>query len=377
VASEPWRRVALDLNGCNTISVFGVQGGGKSYTLGTIIEGGVRQLPGINLLPRPLATVVFHYHPTQDYPPEFASMGQPNDDEGDLVRLAELGATPAGVEDLLLLTTADTIEQRRGEFPGTHVEAIAFSTKELAVADWRFLMGATGNDALYLKLLNEVMRRSRDDLSLQAIRDGLAVAPLTTAQRSLTEARLDFASRFIDDGASLRSLLRPGRLIVVDVRDEFIERDEALGLFVTMLNVFSGAGIGDGGFNKLIVFDEAHKYMGGPLIPQVVGVIREMRHKGVSVVVASQDPINVPAAVIELSSVVVLHRFNSPNWLKHIQKALAPLADLTPGMMNALQAGEAFVWANRATEPGFTRRAIKLRIRPRATRHGGGTRTAI
>ena len=32
------RRVAIDLNQTHTISLFGVQGGGKSYTLGTIAE---------------------------------------------------------------------------------------------------------------------------------------------------------------------------------------------------------------------------------------------------------------------------------------------------------------------------------------------------
>ncbi len=32
------RRIGLDLNHTHTISLFGVQGGGKSYTLGTIAE---------------------------------------------------------------------------------------------------------------------------------------------------------------------------------------------------------------------------------------------------------------------------------------------------------------------------------------------------
>jgi DNA helicase HerA-like ATPase len=200
---------------------------------------------------------------------------------------------------------------------------------------------------------------------------------LSDAQRALAVTRLDFASRFIHDAASLRQILRPGRLVIVDLRDEFIEREQALGLFVTMLNVFAGAGMGPGGFNKLIVFDEAHKYMGGPLLGQVVETIREMRHKGVSVVVASQDPVNVPSPVIELSSAVVLHRFNSPNWLRHIQKSLTALADLTPAGLNSLQPGEAFIWANKATEPVFTRRAVKVRMRPRATKHGGSTRTAL
>jgi hypothetical protein len=377
VAAEDWKRVALDLNGCNTISVFGVQGGGKSYTLGAVLEMAARPIPGINLLPQPLASVVFHYHQTQDYPPEFVSMVQPNEDPDQVKRLGVYGATPAAVPDVLLLSTADTVDRRRMEFPGIRVEPIGFASKELTVADWRFLMGATGNDALYLKILNEVMRAHRRDLTLSAIHAGLAAANLSATQRALAETRLEFAARFIDDSRSLRSLLVPGRVVIVDLRDEFIEQDEALGLFVTMLNVFSGAGMGADRFNKLIVFDEAHKYLGGQLIDQVVEVIREMRHKGVSLVIASQDPVHVPPAVIELSSAVIVHRINAPSWLKHIQKSLAALGDLTPPMLAGLAPGEAFVWANRATSGVFTRRAVKLRMRPRVSRHGGSTRLAV
>jgi hypothetical protein len=378
VAAEPHRRVGIDLNGVNTVSVFGVQGGGKSYTLGTVIEMAVRPLPKLNLLPRPLGAVVFHYHQTQDYPPEFVSMVRPNDEPDEVAALASLyDALPAAVDDVVVLTTADTVDQRRAEFPGVNVQPIAFASSELTVADWRFLMGATGNDSLYLKQVNEVMRAARRALSLTAIRQGIAGSQMTDSQRALATARLDLAERFIDDAASLRSLLHAGRVIVVDLRDEFVEKEEALGLFVTMLNVFAGAGLRDEPFNKLIVFDEAHKYMGGALIGHVVEVIREMRHKGVSVVVASQDPVNVPQAVVELSSVVVLHRFNSPNWLKHIQKSLTALADLTSTMLSGLGTGEAFVWSSRATDATFTRRSVKLRMRPRASKHGGSTKKAV
>lgn len=375
--ATPWERIALDLNGCNTISVFGVQGSGKSYSVGTIIEMAARSLPGLNVLPKPLGCVVFHYHQTQDYPPEFATMDEPNDDPEQVSLLREMGAQPAGLDDLLILTTSDTAEMRRQEFPRATVEPITFASSELTVADWRFLMGATGNDALYLKLVNEIMRKCRDNLTLSAVRTGIQNAPLNDSHRTLAETRLEFAARFIDDERPLRSLFRPGRLVVVDLRDEFIEKEQALGLFVTMLNVFSGAGLGEQQFNKLIVFDEAHKYMNGPLIGHVVEVIREMRHKGVTAVIASQDPVNVPPSIIELSSVVLVHRFNSPNWLKHIQKSLAALSDLSPSMLASLQPGEAFLWANKSTDVTYTRRAVKIRLRPRATKHGGSTRTAL
>ena len=72
------RTVALDLNETHTISLFGVQGGGKSYTLGSIIEAATLPAPPVNELPSPLATIVFHYSPTLDYEPEFTSMVAPN-----------------------------------------------------------------------------------------------------------------------------------------------------------------------------------------------------------------------------------------------------------------------------------------------------------
>ena len=102
-------------------------------------------------------------------------------------------------------------------------------------------------------------------------------------------------------------------------------------------------------FNKFIVFDEAHKYMDNKdLTGSIVTAIREMRHKGVSIMIASQDPPSLPNEIIELSSMVLLHKFNSPQWLKHIQKSVIQLSGLTPADMSILKPGEAFLWATKA-----------------------------
>jgi DNA helicase HerA-like ATPase len=224
-----------------------------------------------------------------------------------------------------------------------------------------------------------IMRRGRKDLSLHFIRQAVDASGLSDAQKEYAQNRLELAAQFIDDDASLRSFLRPGRMIIVDLRDEFIEKDQALGLFVVMLNIFAGAKQ-EGGepFNKLIVFDEAHKYIThSDLTSHVVEVIRQMRHQGVTMLMASQDPPSLPNAVIELSSAIILHRFNSPAWLKHIQKSVAALNDLTPTMLASLQPGEAYIWANKATHPDWTKKAIKVKTRPRVTMHGGSTHKAI
>ena len=131
-------------------------------------------------------------------------------------------------------------------------------------------------------------------------------------------------------------------------------------------------------FNKLVVFDEAHKYIESPdLVAGLVEVVREMRHKGTSIMVASQDPPSVPVSLIELSSQIILHKFNSPAWLKHIQKANAALSGLTPEKMAPLRPGEAYVWSSKATDESFTSGAVKVKLRPRVTQHGGATKTAV
>lgn len=373
--------IAIDLSETNTISLFGVQGGGKSYTIGTITEMVVKQFSHINELPAPLAGVIFHYSESMDYEPEFTSMIQPNNKLDELQKLKdEFKANPGSLSDVVLLTPKAKVNERRKQFPSIEVFPINFNSNELNVQDWMFLLGAIGNDSTYIRQLKATMRSIRDNISLQALRQCVADSTLlTNAQKALAEQRLQFAEEYIDDNAAISNLIRPGRLIIVDLRDEFIEKDEALGLFVVMLNIFSGIKTYESvPFNKFIVFDEAHKYMDNKdLTGSIVTAIREMRHKGVSIMIASQDPMSLPNEIIELSSIVLLHKFNSPQWVKHIQKSITQLAVLTPADLSALVPGEGYLWASKSTDKSLMNRPVKIFTRPRVTKHGGETVKAI
>lgn len=373
------RKVALDLNQTHTISLFGVQGGGKSYTLGLVAEMASLTIPGINVLPEPLATVIFHYSPTMDYKPEFTSMAGANSVQDQINQLRDTyGAEPLALEDVVLLVPADKLDERRAEYPDMVVLPLRFSAAELKASHWKFLMGAVGNQATYIRQLMRVMRTMRDNITLEGLRAGIDTLSVPDHLKELARMRLDLASDYIDDNSSLTGVVQPGRLIIVDLRDEFIEKDEALGLFVVLLQLFADARVDGRSFNKLVVFDEAHKYIDSPdLVSGLVEVVREMRHKGVSIMVASQDPPSVPVSLIELSTQIILHKFNSPAWLKHIQKANAALANLTPERMATLKAGEAYVWSSKATDDSFSKGAVKVRCRPRVTQHGGATRVAV
>ena len=373
------RKVALDLNQTHTISLFGVQGGGKSYTLGSVAEMASLSIPGINCLPEPLSTVIFHYSPTMDYKPEFTSMVGANSVEDQVRALKEVyGAEPKALSDVLLLVPADKIEERRAEYPDIEVLPLQFSASELKASHWKFLMGAVGNQATYIRQIMRIMKSMRDDITLDGLRAGIEASSVPDHLKELARMRLDLAAEYINDSTSLTDVVKPGRLIIVDLRDEFIEKDEALGLFVVLLQLFADARIDGRNFNKLVVFDEAHKYIESPdLVAGLIEVVREMRHKGVSIMVASQDPPSVPVSLIELSSQIIMHKFNSPAWLKHIQKANAALGNLTPERMALLKAGEAYVWSSKATDDSFSKGAVKLRCRPRVTQHGGATKLAV
>jgi len=378
--AEYEQKIALDLNGTNTISLFGVQGAGKSYSIGTVMEMTLRQFQNVNYLSHPLAGVIFHYSESEDYKPEFTSMIYPNTKPDEVNKLRQgYQAQPDRVRDIVLLVPKAKVLERRQEYPNIPVVPISFASSELGIKEWKFLMGAANNSALYIKQFNNLLRSLREDITLANLENAIATTKLlSAAQKELATMRLSLAKEFINDAVELKQLLKPGRLLLVDLRDEFIEKDDALSIFVVMLNIFAAARQEDGStFNKFIVFDEAHKYMANKSLTNViVETIREMRHKGISLMIASQDPPSLPTEIIELSTILLAHRFNSPQWLKHIQKALIHLAHLTPEEMAGLKQGEAFFWTSKSNDPKFTHRAVKIKTRPRVTQHGGATLTA-
>ncbi|MCD7439453.1 ATP-binding protein [Streptomyces lincolnensis] len=279
--------------------------------------------------------------------------------------------------DVLLLTPEAQVDDRRAQYPGIEVHPLAFSSAELKAEHWTFLLGAVGNQSTYIKQIARTIRKHRNNLTLDTIRQELASSRMPDHIKDLAEDRLDLAAEYIDDNVQLTSLIRPGRLVIVDLRDNLIQKDDALGLFVVLMQLFADARDGDRRFNKLVVFDEAHKYIDSPdLVAGLVESVREMRHKGMSILVASQDPPSVPVQLIELSNHIILHKFTSPAWLKHLQKANAALSGLTAEKLAQLHPGEAYIWSSKATDPAFTYGAVRIQCRPRVTKHGGGTRTA-
>ena len=86
---------------------------------------------------------------------------------GQLEALRErYGAEPRALTDVLLLVPADKLDERRAEYPGIEVRPLKFAAAELQASHWRFLMGAVGNQATYMRQVNRLMKQLRNDLTL-------------------------------------------------------------------------------------------------------------------------------------------------------------------------------------------------------------------
>jgi DNA phosphorothioation-dependent restriction protein DptH len=380
ILGKVWgEKFALDLNSTNAISVFGVQGSGKSYTLGSIIEMALMKIPNLNILQKPLGVIVFHYSDLEEYPPEILSIIQPNEGTEAEKLKKDYEVDPKAFTNVTLLVPETKLEQRQKEFPHINIRPVLFNSTELDSDAWRYLMGATGNDAMYVRVINNEIRRldKIHKLTWENLWEGIAGEELDKNQQKRASERLEFAKEYIKDDQNLGSIIEPGKLVVVDLRDKYIKRTEAIGLFLVINRIFADHKFEGEPFSKLIVFDEAHNYIGTDFVDDVLSSIRTMRHTRTNYVIASQDPMSVPAKIIELSSVAILHKMIAPNWLKHIKNSVTALGDLAPGDLNMLRIGQAYIWAKESNRYDLQVKAIKVEMRPRVTKHGGETLKAV
>ena len=112
-------------------------------------------------------------------------------------------------------------------------------------------------------------------------------------------------------------------------------------------------------------------------------VIREQRHIGARVIVATQEP-TIAHSFLDLCSMTIIHRFNSPAWLQALQghiaganKATISIEDIMKEI-TSLQAGEALLTCPTAMldlegkQPvQLGNVLVKMRTRLRLTADGG------
>jgi hypothetical protein len=363
--------VALDLDHPKTVGVYGYMGSGKSYLLGNLIESAVKPIAGINALPVPLAAVVFNYRRNASDRFELASLASPNQVPADIERLQrEYGATPTAVDDMHVLCLPGELrtsrQQEYGTVPATE---LFFDPRTLGAEDWELLMGEPGSEAVFARTIRNTLvdLRSAGDITLELLEQQVS-ARLTGQSRTAARLRFDFVRRYLSTTRStdFGQLLRSGRVLVVDLRQPLFNKDDALRFFLVCANQISKV---QGQFNKMIVFDEAHEYMSDAFGDRMESRIRLMRHEGTSYVFATQDVGSIPLSISRFLTTRFVFDLGTRENVQDLEQA-AP--EFRGFQLLGVRPGSCFVHASTSAN-GMFARPREIRVRPRATQHGGAS----
>jgi hypothetical protein len=119
---------------------------------------------------------------------------------------------------------------------------------------------------------------------------------------------------------------KPGTLTIVDLTDPVVDPDAACVLFDICLSIF----VSLTSCGKIIALDEAHNYMGetnaaaAQFTERLLKTIREQRHQGARVVIATQEP-SVNPRLLDLCNITMGHRCTSPAWFTVLKAHIAAL----------------------------------------------------
>ncbi len=123
------------------------------------------------------------------------------------------------------------------------------------------------------------------------------------------------------------------------------------------------------------------------LTDSLMGVIRQQRHYGARVIISTQEP-SISPKLIDLCSMIVMHRFSSPEWLEVLRKHIL-ISDENEDRGNKVgllreimrfRTGEALVFAPSAILGANDRtgewevgadKLLRMRMRKRVTWDGG------
>ena len=188
-----------------------------------------------------------------------------------------------------------------------------------------------------------------------------------------------------DVGTDLAEVMSAGKMIVVDLTDPMMSPADANGVFQVLLETFRFKHIDGAG--KLVAFDEAHRYMGlrgesDALAHTITDCARLMRHEGMRVLISTQSPKAMPEELLELTTVLVAHRYQSGDWHQYLSKKV-PLPEDSFAMIRSLDSGEALMYSARPCIGGWiaqhpeqmpSSEVLRVKIRKRLTADRGSSR---
>ncbi|KAM6489278.1 hypothetical protein JOM56_015179 [Amanita muscaria] len=377
--TPPDPRLYLNTNAPLSAVICGVQGSGKSHTVSVMLENMlVPNCARIGTLAQPLAGLVLHFGEGA-LPSEAASIGIRN----------EVGhiQTP----EIHVYVPKSSLKGRKQAYarvgPEIKVMPLLFEEYELDAEAFLKMMAVESLESapLYMQAVMAILRDLGEDFTLAKFQSELKKRRKTfnPAQLAHLEQRMALLTSFLAT-VPQQKRFSAGRLTIIDLSDPFVDSNSACNIFEVVVRSFVRAEVNTG---KVLLVDEAHKYLSSSadgstgLTKSLLTLIREQRHFAMRVLVSTQEPTVIPPVILDLCSVMVLHRFSSPRWWNHVvQHITAEIpSDVGFDKVSGLQTGEAIVLSpsgltmvdNGQTLGRFGRRYIVMKTRKRVTRDSG------
>ncbi|KAK5691786.1 hypothetical protein LTR17_025552 [Elasticomyces elasticus] len=381
---RPNEPILMNVDAPNSVFICGSQGSGKSYTLNCILENCMISDRRIGRVRSPVAGLAFHYDLNS---------------AGSVAETAYLCSIGVHVRVLVSQSNEHALRDVYSKLPGAQefltVEPLLLRPSDLSVEHKETSM------PLYMSVALRVLRRMAIDAKGAAFdyfhfKTVLEEENLTKDQLGPLNLRLELLESFLDfsqakERQDLKSVfnLDPGSLTIVDLTDPFMDPGTACILFDICLSLTQEhrpiCGL-------VVALDEAHKYMAkslaaANLTQRLLGTIREQRHNGTRVIVATQEP-TISESLLDLCTTSIIHRFTSPAWFASIQSHLGAASNLISSASERqaiftqimdLKVGESLVFSPSAllcltvtgTVGNLGRAVLNMKTRVRLGRDGG------
>jgi hypothetical protein len=373
------RRLAISLTKPQGLVILGYMGSGKSYALGVLIENALMSQPGLISQTRPMSVVAFNYRKNPHARFEYGGFAVPNDRPEEVATLAErYGASPAAVDRVNIFGYEAEIARRSGEYGGLCTYPIQFRPEELGAEHWEILMKPPSKEAEYMDIIRDIIQKLhyQERLSFHNLERYIeSDERLSTAQQRRAKNRLSFAQRWISDDRPYEwgDVLKEGTLNIFDLRMQATEPSEALRLCLIVTDLVRRT---KNGVNKVVVFDEAHEYVDcKQLVGELENALTQIRHDGLSFVLASQFPERIPKEIFRYLLTRIIFKLPTTEAINYLRSAAPNLQGLVPKKIANLdlEQGVCFIQTDDDCTDASLRTPQALEVRPRCSLHGGAT----
>ena len=362
------------------LATVGVQGAGKSHTLASVLESCLLPANPVVRLNQPMTALVLHYDLNISSICGVAGLLSPS---------SRIPNGPKLDREKAVVLVSPTFYQQRKEFYGDYVKVrpLLLKWSSLTADHIKRIMGIRpGDNQLYVASFMTLLRsyqRGGSVPSFGTFVDEVRALCNFRGQQAPLEQRIALLESIVAEADGNQDILNESvdiegalasdlQLIIADLTDPLLSKEEANGLFQVITEQFRTTNTRGG---KVLALDEAHKFMDGVasdgLSESIVDAARLMRHDGMRLVVSTQSPTALAPELLELVSVAIMHQFHSHDWWSYLQHKL-PMPSSAFKSVLSLTPGNAMVFASRSTLPT---NLFGVEIRPRLTADFGSSRT--